>query len=236
MSSDASPSKGSRWALTGDGCLMTAASMSLFTLPGLLFVALGWIRTTPQGPADGVSAVLSGVVSVMTLATVVVGPGSAWLLHGRRVSLMAALGGILGVGAAMLVTVGLSAVAALTGPRTDTFTATDMAGPIAILGVFAAAVVVVIAVLDVDAVRDLMSASRKHQRLDVARIVATSVLLVLAAAAVWLGFARPELGIGEAGIFVLAAGVFGAIVVGVADAVVTMAGRRSGDGEAAAGP
>jgi drug/metabolite transporter (DMT)-like permease len=231
MSSDTVPTKGSRWALVADGCLMTAAAFSLLTLPGLVFVALGWMRTGPDGPADTLSVVLSLIVSVLTLLTVVVGPASAWLLHRRRVTAMAVVGAILGAGAAMVVVLGVSTVAAMTGPKSDTFALADLAGVFTVVGALALAAAVAIVAVEVDAIRDLVASPRRHERLDIARIAAVAVILLFAGVALWLGVVRPELGMGEAGIFALVAGIFGAIVVGVTELVTTLSGRRTGGRE-----
>ena len=227
MSSQTGPLKRPHAALIADSCLLTAGALAALGLPGLLFVGLGLIRVTENGPGpDVLSTVLAGFASMLLNAAIIVGPLSAWLLHGRRVSWVAVLGAVLGVVVAVIVLVPLTLLAVFVGTAVAPLASWEFAGPVAILAVVAAAFVALTVTLDVDAARDLVPTRRAHRRLDIARIVATVALIAFVAVSVWLGFAKPASEAGEAGIFAFYAGAGGAVIVAVADAITTFVERR----------
>lgn len=126
-----------------------------------------------------------------------------------------------------VVVVGLVLVAMLVGQATTALAGNELAGPLAVLVLVCAGFVALIVWLDIDAVRNLSPGRREHQRLDVARIVATVVFVIFAGTTFGANIANPKSEIGEAAIFAMAAGIFAAVLTAVADATVTLAERRA---------
>jgi hypothetical protein len=226
MSSEAVPVKRSHAALIGDACLLTAATFALVTLPGLLFVAFGAIGTGPEGPADALSAMLAGIVSFMALIGVFLGPALAWVLHGRRLRWETVAWGVIGVIVAAGTVVALSAGVASISMSLTPFARSEFAVPITLTALLGLAFVALALALDLDAVRDL-AGKHVHERLDRARIGATATLIVFFLALLPLSSTRPEIGMGQAGIFALAAGVFGGVIVAVVEGIETVLEARS---------
>jgi hypothetical protein len=204
-----------RATLVGDGCVVTAAAYAVVI---------------------GLSALLAPALGVLGLAVSVLAPIGAWVLHGRRLTGMAVLGGIVGGLAAGVLVMALSVLAMLLGVVTSTFTDSEFAGPLALLAVVGAAFVGFLGWLAVDAVRDLRAA-RAHARIDVIRLACIGVLVAFTlGAAAWVA-AHPGDEVAEAPIFAMAAGLAGACTIAGAEALTALAGRgRAGSGVAGGNP
>lgn len=175
--------------LVGDSCLFTAA----------IFCALVW------GPLP------------LALA---LGPVGAWYLHGVPLDRRALLGGAAGLAAGLAAAVALLVLAPLV---VRTFapagTPQELAGAALMLAAFAGAFAAVVLAADVGAMRDLSPARRLHPRLDIARLAATAVAVVFAAVVTAVQHSWPGSGIGDAGVFALAAAFVGALTMFVAEPV-----------------
>ena len=171
------------------------------------------------------AAALCVLVFVPPLA-LLVGPGAAWVLHERRLDRTAVIGivvGIVAVGACLVVA---ALVLDLIGPVGGS----EFTVPAAALAVAGTAFLVLLVALDVAAVRDLMPARRVRTRLDIARLVSTSVIAVFVSVMSLLQVTRPNGGFGDAGVFALGAGAVGAVTMMVMSAVHARADRRGGVG------
>lgn len=228
MSTDTTRVTGGRAALAGDACLFTATAFSVLSAIAGAIVLLGGASPIGGAPPPGVSGiVLQVVASVLIPVSLALGPIAAWHLHGRRFGGVAVLGFLLGIVAGVATVQVIALLAMLAGTTVERVTGVELAGLIAMLAIVAAAFLAVVVALDIDAVRDLSPERGEHRRLDIARIVATVVVLVYMAGTIGLNVANPKSEIGEAGIFALGAGIFGAVVVAVADAVRAFVERRS---------
>lgn len=158
----------------------------------------------------------------------VIGPAVAWLLHQRRfnaatllseiVGLLLSLG-VLGGGYLIVVTL----LNTLWPESQQDFTA-----PLMVFIGLSSLFLMLIIGLDLDGLRDLLSARRQHLQLDYARLAATGVIVVFAiiiALGQWL---YPETEIGDAGIFALGAALIGAATMLVMKPLNSFWEERSG--------
>lgn len=227
MSPETSLTKRDHALLIGDGFMLTAATMAMaigITLG--LYVAAG-------SPGDTVYWALLNVT--LMAAGGIAGVIAAWMLHGRRITGAASVGGLLGVVASSVVMPAFVFVAYLLGLLASIFTAWEFAGPLAAAVVFGAAAVALMVWLLVDAMRDLAPSRRTHFRLDLARIGAALALVVLAVIVIVMAMQPDGAETAEAIIFALIAGVGGALMVAGADAA-TLYAQRQKDAQTPAAP
>lgn len=221
--------RASHAVLAADACLLTAASFSAFTMIALLVLAMVGSLGQP-----GIAEQLVSVV--LMIAGGVIGPVAAWRLHGRVIDRWTVLGGLLGVVAGGVATVMLALLASGARALSSGIAGNEFAGLIALGAIIGIGFVALLVSLDFDAVRDLAPARRTHTPIDVARIGATVALLAMAGVIAVIAAANPSSGIGDAGVFALAAGITGAAIVMGADAVTTFHERgRRGEPVAPAG-
>jgi hypothetical protein len=197
-----------RRALVADALVLTTATAA--ALLGLL---------TLVAEQAGDSGWYSWVSSLTLLGVLLVCPFVAWRLHGRHGSRTSAVGagvGLLGGGGVLW---GLLMVVATVGIATSWATGGTVSEGVASLVLVAALLAALVLALDVDAVRDLARA-RTHVGIDVARLVATVLVVGTAAGALWYALANPGEAPAELLAFGLAAGVVGAAVVLGADLAV----------------
>lgn len=184
--------------------------------------------TSRRGSAAmaGDACLLSAVSVVLGPLSIVIGPGAAWLLHGRRIDAAALTGWLAGVFAAVLVIGGVLGVAPLVLRTPGAETPGDLATA-ALLAWSAGAVFAAVALtLAVAAVRDLAPGMREHVRLDIVRLVAVGVLAAGAVVVLQVQRVSPGSEIGSAAIFALAAGAAGALTTWVAAVVAAAMARR----------
>lgn len=219
---------GSRVELAGDAGLITAGTFGLFTGLSLAIFSLGGLTPLGTPPKTPLEMSLMAAVAILSLAGTVVGPALTWVLHGRRIDRTAVLsamagyfvGGIVG-GITFMLLVAVASLAA------KPFTSWEFAGPVAAAAIVAVAMLAFVVWLDVGAVRDLSPSRREHVRLDVARLVSTTVIVVFAAVVALAMRSDPE---NEAGAFILAAGVFAGAGMAVTDWIVKHLERRKAAG------
>jgi hypothetical protein len=186
-------------AIVGDACLFTAAAFCVLAVFGpLLALAL------------------------------LVGPAAAWLLHDRRIDRTAVVSGVIGIAAGLVTVSGVLVLLSLVAGAIGPIGGWEFAVPVALLAIVSLAFLALIVALDIDSVRDLMPARRTHTRLDVARLVSTTVIAVFLAVVSFVQATNPESEIGEAGIFALAAAIVGAVTMTTAQAIYTRWEERSG--------
>lgn len=207
-----------RVALIGDALLMTAAAYSVIIgFSGLLVAPTG----TPEPGMEWATA----LSSILSMAVVVIVPVLVWLMHGRRLSGMAVLGGLVGALSAGFVFMGIVALSAVLGLLVSPFTDSEFAGPIAMLVVVSAAFVVLVIWLVAWAIQDLAHDRRVHVRIDVARLVSTAILVAFSAGvALWIAD-NPGDESGEAMIFAMFAGLAGALAVFGAEVLTSLSSR-----------
>jgi len=176
--------------LVGDACLFTGATFCVLAVAG--------------GPL-----------------ALLVGPALAWALHGRKLDGHAIISGLIGLVVALMAVGGvLAGIPALVralapaGIGGSEYTG----GLIALIAVSAVFASLLIA-LDVFALRDLVPARREHVRIDVARLVATAVIVVFGVVITVLQLRNPAMEIGDAGVFALAAAAVGAVTMAVGNAI-----------------
>ena len=225
MSSQPSPNKLFDPSLFGDALLLTTAAFALLALPGLVAVQLGWIQVDESGPVGVLSMVLAGFANFGMFAAAVAGPLSAWLLHGRRVRWLTVPAAIVGVVVGGAVVLMFFVLAGVLDTGLAASGAGESTGGIALLALAGLVFLAITLALDIGALRDLRAVAAKHRRLDIARFVATGVVVVCMTAIAVIAVGEPN--VGEAGVFGLAAGVAGAVLVAVADLVTTLWDRRS---------
>lgn len=226
MSSGSVSTKRDHALLIADGGLMTAGTMTVA-------MALMFGAAAIFGEAKG-GVVLELLSSLMLLAGGILGPVLAWLLYGRRLTVVTVLGGLVGVaigGAALPL---FAALSFLLGLPLKLVTPSEFAGPLAMLALVSVGVVAVIVWLLADGARDLAGA-RVHVRLDLARIASAVLFAVIAAVCVYLIFAAPGPEQGEAVIWVMAGSATGAGVVAGADLAEWLV-ERGKKSDAAAAP
>jgi hypothetical protein len=208
-----------RLDLVGDALLLTSAAFCLVTgLTGLLFAPTG----VPEPGTEWATA----IGSLLSMAVVVVIPVLVWLLHGRRLSGMAVLGGAVGAFSTGLVFMAVAMLSALLGLIVSPFTQSEFAGPVAMLVLASAGFVAVVLWLVVDAIRDLAPQRRRRPRIDALRLLSAVILVVFAAGmTVWV-VNNPDPGeTAEAPVFVMLAGLGGALAVAGAETLTGLASR-----------
>jgi hypothetical protein len=228
MSPETALGKRDHVLLIGDGFLLTAGTMAVALALGFGLMGFGSTSSDP-----GVAIQLASTLLLFGggIAGVVV----TWLLHGRRIDGATVIGGLVGApagGACIPVIAGLSF---LIGLPLKLVTDSEFAGPLATLGIVSVALVVLIVWLLADGVRDLAPERRTHVRLDLARIAAAAMLLLLAVVCVYLVFTQPGPEQGEAVIWAMAAGLTGAGVIAGADLANVLWARRKSSGSQAVG-
>jgi hypothetical protein len=136
---------------------------------------------------------------------VLVGATVAWRMHGRDVDAgvigVMIVGSIAGIAASMAAFVGGTVVLArvarlLTGPN-------ESGGPWVVLGALALLVIALVAPAIVDGIRDLAKSGRQHVRLDWARLVAVTAIVLLGVVFLPIVTATTGSEIGEAGAFMV---------------------------------
>jgi len=174
--------------------------------------------TGPTTPAMAGDAALFGAISIVggPLA-LVIGPIASWLLHGRRVSretaIRLAISLAVGIVAGLAVVGGFLAAFATLGAVIGPIGGSEFTFAITLLSVVGALFAAGVVALVVDAVRDLASTRRRHVRLDVARLVATAVLVVEGTAITVIQSRNPAAEIGDAGVCAPAAGAVAAVAM-----------------------
>jgi len=211
-------------ALGGDGCLLTAGTFALMISAAFV---LEWLGVVPLGEphGSGISLALSFLSWLLQVGGFVVGPLIAWRLHGRGFGKADVPGLIVGfpVGGALVMPL------AMLGPLIDwfvgLFTPAKYAGAIGYLAFVVFAFLVVLVLVDIDALRDLSVTRRSHLPLDVGRLMATAAVVAFASVVV----AKMIAGEGalDAWVFLLLAGIQGAFVVVVADVVGGLIAKRA---------
>jgi hypothetical protein len=183
------------------------------------------------GVSLGTGSHVSNVAGIFGIAAAVFGaPLLVWTLHGRHNDSTARLGAGLGFvagGVTVFAVVMLADIVGALGMVVG-LSATKSAGAMAVAVAVAVAFLVVIAWLDVDALRDLSPKRRGHVRIDIARLVATAAYAAFCVGVIVEVGAGPEPDAGVyTGILLLAPGALGAVVVTVAAAITRSAERRS---------
>lgn len=173
-------------------------------------------------------ACLFSAVLAWAPIVVVLGPALAWWLHGRRLEKNSVTGMIVGTVLAAMIVIGIIMLMAYVAPLIVPASVNEFAVPITILSIVGAAFAAAVVGIDVIALRDLAPSRRSELRLDMARLAATGAVLVMAGAIFFVTRSNPSSQIGDAGVFSMAAAVYGAITAGVADMWVMRAEARAG--------
>lgn len=158
----------------------------------------------------------------------VIGPAMAWLLHQRRFNVASLLSEIVGlllslgvIGGGYLIVVTL--LNTLWPESKQDFTA-----PLIVFIGLSSLFLMLIIGLDVEGLRDLLSARRQHLQLDYARLIATGVIVVFAIIIALGQRFYPETEIGDAGVFALGAALIGAATMLVMKPLNSFWEERSG--------
>lgn len=176
--------------------------------------------TGPITPAMAGDAALFAAITILTgPLSLIIGPAASWLLHGRRVSrataISLAISLAVGIVAGLAVVGGLLAAFGTIGAVIGPIGGSEFTFAITLLSVVGALFTAGLVALVVDAIRDLAPSRRRHVRLDVARLVATAVLVVEGTAITVIQSRNPAAEIGDAGVFALAAGAVAAVAIWV---------------------
>jgi hypothetical protein len=192
---------GPRALLAGDGGLLTTAVFAV-----VLGASLLWASGATVG-----------------FAVTALAPLLAWWLHGRHVDGTATLGAILG-----FIAGGVAVFAALALGLPFGQSGTNIPGAVWVgVAVVAAAYLVAIARLDVDALRDLSPQRRTHVWLDILRLLATVVYVAFIVGAIVWTRGSPNVDRVRSLADLLAPGALGAAAVMGADLMVRRHERRS---------
>jgi hypothetical protein len=163
-----------------------------------------------------------------------IGPAVAWSLHERRIDRTAVIGGVVGIAVGLVAVGGLFALVSLVSGAIGPVGGWEFTVPVALLATAGAVFLALLVALDIDSLRDLSPARRKHTRLDLARLASTLVVAVFMVVVSLLQSAHPESEIGDAGVFALGAGAVGALTMLVANAIYVRSERRNGTAGTAA--
>lgn len=196
-----------RRTLVADALLFAAAfggaGLALLTLLDELVGDSGWYE-----PAS---------IALMA-ATVLVCPLAAWRLHGHAVSRFTALGAAVGVALSALVVMAIASLVGGMALGVSWLSGDAVSIGMAAFVVAAVLVVALLAWLDTDAVRDL-TRERRHVGLDLGRLTATAVALVITGGTLWWAAVHPGEAPGELLEFSLVFGIAAATVALGADLV-----------------
>jgi hypothetical protein len=197
---------GPRTVQAGDGGLLTAAVFALVVwLPSLLWESMG----------AGIG--IAGIVGTA------LAPLLAWRLHVRHADGTATLGAILGFIAGVVV---LFVALALGLPFG--LDGTNIPGVVVVgVAVLAAAYLVAIVWLDVDALRDLSPQRRTHVWLDILRLLATAVYVAFIVAVIVRATGASNVDQVQVLVVLVGPGALGAAAVMGADLMVRRGERRS---------
>ena len=110
------------------------------------------------------------------MSVVIAVPVLVWLMHGRRLSLSAVLGGAMGACSTGVVFIVVVAAASLVDLVITPLTGWEYTGPLAMLAVISIGALVLIVWLIIDAIRDLAATNRSHPLIDVLRLVSVVTL------------------------------------------------------------
>ena len=182
----------------------------------------------------GDSALLAAVTVFAAPASLVIGPAAAWWLHGRRFDKRAALAGGIGLVSAIVMVFALYFAVVGIGSAVGPVGGSEFGLGIALFAVVGAAFLAVLIALDVDAVRDLSPARRAHVRLDVVRLVATAIIVVVTPIVFAVQTANPGSEVGDIGPFALMAATIGAVTMWIGGVAYRRL-ERSGGAVGAAG-
>jgi hypothetical protein len=200
-----------RYELAGDGALVTAGTLSALT--GIVLLITGVII---QG---SVPVWIELASSAAVLVGSVAGPVIAWLLHGRRITVPAAVGALLGLPVTGIVFFGFVAFSTALGWALKGLNDADWFGPLVAAGLVSVAAIGGVAWLVADGIRDRAPSRREHLRVDRARFAAAAAVVAYSTVVIMYAL-RPGSGeVLEAIAFVLLGAVGGASIVGMADAL-----------------
>jgi RsiW-degrading membrane proteinase PrsW (M82 family) len=189
----------------------------------------GEVKMEP-GPVKQNSAALVGDASLFTAAAfcillvafplaLVIGLAAAWLLHNRRIDRAAVISGVISMVISALLIGGFLLLLPLAVNASSSSGGSELFLPIILLSALGTAFLFIVLMLDVEALRDLRPGRRKHPRLDISRLASTLVLLVFTLVVILVQVFRPQTEMGEAGVFLLAAALVGAVTMLVAQAI-----------------
>ena len=195
---------GPRTVQAGDGGLLTAGAVGIVVgLDSLLGSA--------------------GMLAAVGFAIVLLAPLLAWWLHGRHVYGTATLGAILG-----FVVGGVVLFAALALGLPFGLDGTNIPGVVVLgVAVLAAAYLIAIVWLDVDALRDLSPKRRTHVRLDIVRLLATAVYVAFIVGEIVWATGASNVDQVQVLVVLVGPGALGAAAVMGADLVVRRHEQRS---------
>ena len=152
------------------------------------------------------------LIVVFPLA-LVVGLAAAWLLHDRRFDRAAVISGVISMVISAILIGGFLLLLPLVVNASRSGGGSEFFLPIILLSALGTAFLFIVLMLDADAWGDLRSGRRTHTRLDIARLASTLVLLVFTLVVILVQAFRPGTEIGEAGVFLLAAALVGAVTM-----------------------
>lgn len=158
----------------------------------------------------------------------IIGPAIAWFLHDRRINWAAAVSEVAGLVISVFVVGGVFVLAQWVSAALGPVGGWEFAVPVAFLATAGALFLALIVALDVDGLRDLLPAQRRHVRLDYARLVSTLVVVVFVAVVSLLQTLNPESEFGDAGVFALGAAAVGAVAMLAMKSIYTYWEKRSG--------
>jgi hypothetical protein len=204
-----------RMGLVGDALLMTAAAYGVI-------MGLAALLVTPTGTPEPGREWATALASLLLMGVVVAMPVLVWLMHGRRLSGMAVLGGLVGAFATGFVFMGLAALSAVLAVIVSPFTDSDFGGPIAMLVLVSAAFVGLVLWLAAGAIRDLATGRRSHVGIDILRLISLAILVAFSVGVAMWTADHPGGESGEALVIAMLAGLGGALAVLGADAMTSL--------------
>ena len=159
---------------------------------------------------------------------VVIGPAAAWLLHDRRFNRAAVICEVIGIVISVVVVGGLFVFVTLVSGAIGSIGGWEFAVPAVFLLTAGSVFLALIVVLDIDGIRDLFPARRRHIRLDYARLISTVVIAVFVVVVSLVQTIYSETEMGDAGVFALGAAAVGAATMLAMKSIHAYWEKRSG--------
>jgi len=217
--------KGVRWSksafLAGDAALLTAALVGAGTAGTVALILPN------EDAGQQIGWPLQVLPLLLLYGPVVACPLIAWFLHKRHLTWSAAIGGVAGGVLAWVVLAIVSLVAAGVGGAASTVTGSDLAAPIVTLVVSGLGLLALATWLAGDAVADLSHDCRAHLRLDVVRLAAVLVAVLVVVGTLVRDALNPgdDVSVGVIHYMVMWGVVGGMIALGAEAGAVFQAGR-----------
>lgn len=206
--------------VAGDGALLTAATSGLATGVALLIT-----EVLMQG---GIPPWIEVITGILVPLGGLAGPVIAWRVHGRAINVTAVFGALLALPLTGVLFFAFVLVATALGWALSSVNDAEWFGPLIGAVIVMAAFVGMCVWLVVDAIRDRASVTSSHRRVDTARLVAATVVIVYSGAVVAFSLTPDNGEVAEALAFMLLAALLGGCALLTAQVMERLVARGGG--------